>query len=37
MNDDSIMERWGLYFKWLMNYENTEIEQKERGKLRNDE
>ena len=27
----------GLYFKWLMNDENTEMEQKERCKSWNDE
>ena len=27
----------GLYFKWLMNDENTEMEQKERCKSRNHE
>ena len=34
---DDIRERWGVYLKWLMNDENTEIEQKGRDKSRNDE
>ena len=26
MRDDDIRERWGQYFSWLMNEENTRVE-----------
>ena len=26
MNDEQIIERWGRYFKWIMNDENPSIE-----------